>query len=75
MKKNLSDCQLPPAAVGVKGDYIDGYLLVRLAKTMHDYEGSAGNRGAFLAQSNLETGSVLANGSRCDRAYRGNKQT
>ncbi len=44
MKKNLSDCQLPPAAVDVKGDHVGGYLLVGSAKTVHDYEGSVGNR-------------------------------
>ena len=75
MKKNLSDCQLPPTAVDVKGDYIGGYLSVGLAKTVQHYEGSAGNRGALLAQSNLETRSALVNGSRCGRAHRGNKQT
>jgi len=66
MNKNLSDCQLPPAAVDVKGDYIGGYSLVGSAKTVHDYEGSAGNRGALLVQSNLETRSALMNGSFCD---------
>lgn len=48
MKRNLSDSQPRPAAVDVKGDYIGGYLLVGSAKTVHDYEGSAGNGGPFL---------------------------
>ena len=65
MKKNLSDSRLPPAAVELKGDYVGGYLLVGSAKMMHDYEGSAGNGGVLLAQSNLETRSAFINGSFC----------
>jgi len=61
MKKNLSDCQFPLGAVDVRSDHVGGYLLVGLAKTVHDYEASAGNRGALLAQSNLETRSALVN--------------
>ena len=51
----------------LKGDHVGGYLLLESANTVHDYEGSAGNRGALFAQSNLETTSALINGSLCDR--------
>jgi len=53
MKNNLSDCRLPPAAVDVKGDYVGGYLLVGLAKTVQHHESSVGNRAvpAFPIQS------------------------
>jgi hypothetical protein len=42
MKEKLSDCQLPRAAVDVKGDHVGGYLLVGSDNPVHDYEGFAG---------------------------------
>ena len=36
MKKNVSDCQLPPAALDVKGDHVGLYLLVGSANTVDD---------------------------------------
>jgi hypothetical protein len=42
MKEKLSDCQLPRAAMDVKGDHGGGYLFVGSAHTVRDYEGFAG---------------------------------
>ena len=57
----------PASHVDVKRDHVGGCLLVGSAKTVHDYEDSAGNRGDVLAQSKLRTTSALINGSLCDR--------
>jgi len=36
MKKNVSDCQLQPAAVDVKGDNVARHLLVGSANTVDE---------------------------------------